>query len=341
MWKENLKIFVVLGFTIILLTFVASCAPRQLSTSVIPEGGGSISPSSGEYSGKVTIVATPAANYEFKGWAGAASGNTNPLTITLNTDKHVIAEFKKKIYNIQVQIEPSNGGMVQPTSGEYEAGKKVNFIATPSAGYRFHSWSGGVTGSANPVDVNVDNNKTVIAKFVKQYMLSVICQPIDGGSVPSAGLQDEGTNIVLNAVPNFPYYPKVWIGTDTPTNPASVIMNSDKVVTIIFEPTIAGEAQSVEGSLSRGQYNTNESDSLIIQLKKYEWVQGEIVLGTNPPIAATIQNPNGTQIQNFGSSKQGSFSFMAETTGPYTVTFSTTSIFWSNYSFTYTIFRVP
>jgi uncharacterized repeat protein (TIGR02543 family) len=64
-----------------------------LSTSV--SGSGSVSPSSGTYNEgtTVSITATPSSGYSFSYWSGDASGTSNPVTITMNSNKTVTAVF--------------------------------------------------------------------------------------------------------------------------------------------------------------------------------------------------------------------------------------------------------
>ena len=42
---------------------------------------------------QVTLTATPETGYEFSGWSGDASGTQNPLTITMDGDKNLVANF--------------------------------------------------------------------------------------------------------------------------------------------------------------------------------------------------------------------------------------------------------
>jgi endo-1,4-beta-xylanase len=68
--------------------------------SVGISGNGSTSISAGSHSYKsgtaVTITATPASGSTFSGWSGAFTGNTNPLTITMNGNKSLTAMFAAK-----------------------------------------------------------------------------------------------------------------------------------------------------------------------------------------------------------------------------------------------------
>lgn len=348
MLKTKIPLLMFASIVVSLILLFTSCAKEyQLSTSSVPNGGGSISPSGGIFKGKVTLVATPAQYYKFNGWAGAAEGNSNPLTLTMNSNKQIVAQFTKLTYNLQVQTDSPSSGTVQPSSGTFEAGIQVRATTTPATGYRFDHWGGSVTGTANPTSILMDSDKTITAYFIKQYTLKLSSDPSEGGSVtPGTGLYDAGTQVELNAIPSFPYYPKNWTGADNnDINPTTVTMNSDRSVTAIFEPTLKGQLQKLSGNVAGGDLAVGPPHSPIasipIQLNQYEWVQGEIIVGTNPPVSAYIQDPTGKVLKDFGSPGQANFTFMAETTGPYTITFKNTNMFWSVYNLSYTIYKVP
>ncbi|MDP2914449.1 MAG: M20/M25/M40 family metallo-hydrolase [Candidatus Aminicenantes bacterium] len=46
----------------------------------------------------VSVMAAASANYRFGSWSGDASGTTNPITVTMNSDKTVTASFIRIIY---------------------------------------------------------------------------------------------------------------------------------------------------------------------------------------------------------------------------------------------------
>ena len=66
-----------------------------LSISISPSGAGSVFPSSGQYvpSLQVTLAATPASGYTFEYWDGDTSGSSLATTVTMDSDKTVIAHF--------------------------------------------------------------------------------------------------------------------------------------------------------------------------------------------------------------------------------------------------------
>ncbi len=76
----------------------ANIDPNQEYTLTVNiEGSGSVdkNPAGTTYpSGtSVTVTAIPADGYEFAKWSGAASGNSNPVTLLMNEDKSVTATF--------------------------------------------------------------------------------------------------------------------------------------------------------------------------------------------------------------------------------------------------------
>ncbi len=55
-----------------------------------------------------------------------------------------------------------------PRNPSYEENEIVALTATPDAGYLFVGWSGDLSGTSNPVTINMDTDKTVIATFSLQ-----------------------------------------------------------------------------------------------------------------------------------------------------------------------------
>lgn len=83
--------------TVISATF-AEAIPVTLTTSALPEAGGTVlvDPVKTEYvtGDVITLTASAAPGYSFAGWSGDASGNNNPLeNFVLDSDKNVIANF--------------------------------------------------------------------------------------------------------------------------------------------------------------------------------------------------------------------------------------------------------
>lgn len=83
-----------------------------LSTSVEPSEAGSVSPASGEYEEGTTVslTATPASGYTFDYWQGDASASSASVTITMDSDKSIVARFsvvEEKPSGIQLEFAPA------------------------------------------------------------------------------------------------------------------------------------------------------------------------------------------------------------------------------------------
>ena len=99
--KKLAGIIVVCIIAIIVIVVLATPTPTPtytLSVSVNPPEAGSVSPSGGEYESglQITLTATPASGYTFDYWDDAASGSSNTVTITMNSNKTITAHFKEE-----------------------------------------------------------------------------------------------------------------------------------------------------------------------------------------------------------------------------------------------------
>jgi uncharacterized repeat protein (TIGR02543 family) len=139
---------------------------HALTTDINPPGAGSVSPSGGEYkSGAlVTLNATPASSYTFDHWSGNASGTTPTITITMDSDKSLTANFKA-IYTLTTSVSPPEAGSVSPSGGKYKSGALVTLNATPASGYTFDYWSGNVTDTSCSITITMTCNMNITAHF--------------------------------------------------------------------------------------------------------------------------------------------------------------------------------
>jgi uncharacterized repeat protein (TIGR02543 family) len=146
--------------------------PTSYTLIVQTSGEGSTSPAAGSYSyaagTAVEVTATPAAGYVFTGWSDAATGTTNPVTITMDGDKTLTANFSPgTTTRYTLAIGASGSGTTNPAPGThtYDSGASVMVTATAAAGATFTGWSGAATGTTNPVTITMDGDKTLTANF--------------------------------------------------------------------------------------------------------------------------------------------------------------------------------
>jgi gliding motility-associated-like protein/uncharacterized repeat protein (TIGR02543 family) len=194
-------------------------------------------------SGKVvTLKAKPAAGYIFAGWSGDATGTSSSVTVTMDGDKSVVANFQEKApdkYTLAANASPSDGGTVSG-AGSYNSGEVVTVNATPAAGYSFTGWTGDATGTSSSISITMDGDKSVVANFQEnipdKYTLTSNASPVEGGTVSGAGTYDAGTTASLTVTPAPGYIFTGWSGDVVGTSPAvTITMNSDKSVIANFQ----------------------------------------------------------------------------------------------------------
>jgi len=130
----------------------------------------------------------------------------------------------------------SGSGSITPASGTtYSTVQTITLKATPGSGYGFYGWSGAASGSANPTTLLMNGNKDVTATFKPIYTLTTSVASGSGSISPSSGSYLSGTVVTLTATPASCWVFSSWSGAlSGATNPTTLTMNSNKVVTATF-----------------------------------------------------------------------------------------------------------
>ena len=143
-----------------------------LTANIIGSGSVSKNPDKSTYNPgeQVTLTATPGSGYSFGNWSGDASGTTNLVTLTMNGNKTVTANFTQgppppTQYGLVVNTVGSGSVVKNPDKSTYNPGEQVTLTATPGSGYSFSSWSGDASETTNPVTLTMNGNKAVTAIF--------------------------------------------------------------------------------------------------------------------------------------------------------------------------------
>jgi len=153
--------------------------------------GGTVDSTGGTYNQgqTVSVRAIPNPGYEFTGWLGDASGTSNPLSITIDSNTSITAQFTRIKYLLGVNIS-GDGNVTQEvisagkTPTEYNSGTVVRLESIPSDGWLFHTWSGSSTDTGNIIDITIDGTKTVTASF--EEIIAIVLDP-DGISARGVG----------------------------------------------------------------------------------------------------------------------------------------------------------
>ncbi len=144
-----------------------------------------------------------------------------------------------------VEIITTNDGVVNlspaRTGNLYFSGETVTLLAEDKPNLVFVEWSGDLTGTDNPAQVVMDNNRTVTAHFniVTAYTLDVTVAGT--GSVtlnPPGGVYAEGTTVTLTANAVLGTSFDGWSGDLTGNaSPETITMTSNKTVMATFTGT--------------------------------------------------------------------------------------------------------
>jgi uncharacterized repeat protein (TIGR02543 family) len=206
----------------------------------------------------VTLTPTPDAHYRFVGWSGDASGADDPLVVTMDANKTIMAEFALVTYTISGTVTLGGGGLAgvvlsglpgDPTtdgSGSYTATVDYGFdgTATPTKpGFTFDP------PSRSYADVAADQTAQDYTASNIPYTLTV--GGIDGSVTksPDQATYNYGDSVDLTAVPDTGYHFVEWTGDATGSvNPLTVIMDGNKSITATF----AINTYTISGTITSG-----------------------------------------------------------------------------------------
>ena len=216
----------------------------------------------------VQLTATPNVGYTFTGWSGDATGTTNPLTVRMDGNKNITANYAINTYTLT--ITSVNGTVTKnPDQTNYNYGTAVTLTASPSTGYTFTGWSGDATGSTNPLTVAMDGNKNITANYsINTYTLTIISTNGTVVKNPDQSIYNYGTTVQLSATPNVGYTFTGWSGDATgSTNPLTITMDVNKSITANFSiNTYTLTVTSVNGTVTKNPNQTNYNYGTTVQL---------------------------------------------------------------------------
>ena len=197
----------------------------------------------------VTVTATAADGFAFTNWAGDVPQgfeSTNSFSFTATTSVSLTAYFVP-VWNLEVSVSHVERGSVS-VSDSYLDDSAATVTATAAPGYLFDSWSGDASGSSNPLQVNMDQHRTITAQFVEdgndddEDGLSNFEELITYNTNPSVkdssgdGLSD-GEIVAIGLDPNYDYSSLVGLVDPQVESPRSIptkikIVNGNVVLSL-------------------------------------------------------------------------------------------------------------
>ena len=234
------------------LTIQATFTKKQYELTISKEGEGTVSEKvinsgKGYDSGtKIELTAVPAGEWVFLGWSGDFTATDNPIQITISSPKNIKAKFVKRKYPLTINIE-GQGTVTEEIvntgrTTDYDSGTTIKLTAQASEEWVFTGWSGDVTSTSNPIQININSAKNIDATFVKRkYPLTI---NIEGqGTVTEEIINsgrttdyNSGTTLKLTATPSDNWEFVGWSGAISGTsNPQQLFINEPKTVSALFK----------------------------------------------------------------------------------------------------------
>ncbi|MDR4988423.1 MAG: MBG domain-containing protein [Bacteroidales bacterium] len=153
-------------------------------------------------------------------------------------------------YTVTLEANPVEGGTVDG-EGEYFVGTDVTVTATANEGYAFISWTDEGDVVVSIADVYTftmpDEDVTLTANFeLIDYTLTLIANPVDGGTVTGAGVYNFGDEVEVDAIPNDGWAFVNW----TDENDAVVSEEAFNVITITGDLTLTANFEMIDYTLT-------------------------------------------------------------------------------------------
>ena len=251
------------------VTISGTAETYTLTVQVDPGGSGTVDVSpdkaSYEYNEEVELTAIAEPGFQFDSWSGDLTGNTNPVTINMQQNRTVTANFTSGGETVSTPDTPAG-----PSTGI--PGENLDFTtggSTSSLGhtveYQFDWGDGNSSSWGNSDGTHSYNNtgsyqvrararcadhtgvisgwsgsKTVnISESTETYVLTVLVEPEGGGTVTKNPDKDEynaDEPVELEAFPNTDYRFDHWSGDIDPytMNPITIYMRRDRTIIANF-----------------------------------------------------------------------------------------------------------
>ena len=196
----------------------------------------------------------PGGSYEIKMIFHPENGSPLTVEATLNIGVHISAT-----------ASPIEAGNIDGI-GCYKIGEDVNLKVTPNVGYVFKNWTKGDTeiSTETSFTFTATEDVTLVANFIKEYTVSVIANPTEGGEVEGGGIYLDGDNATVSATPNEYYKFVNWI-----KNGNTVSINSTYLFEVTEDIVLVANFESIDYIVDFDTYAHNLwNNTFMLNLKK-------------------------------------------------------------------------
>ena len=210
----------------------------NLTANAQPGGSVSVSPLLPDYrsGSQVVLTATSQPGFRFVGWTGGASGDANPLTLVVQADTVISAQFEA-LSLLALSSQGSGQVIASPAKPSYQNGEQVMLTATPADGWSFVNWVGAVSGTANPTGLVMNGNANVTAVFKQWFAVEVFTSgegTVSKSPEQSSYLDGASVSITAAAAPEWEFVRWDDDGDGSTSNPLSLTISAARRVTAVF-----------------------------------------------------------------------------------------------------------
>ncbi|MFN8446201.1 MAG: dockerin type I domain-containing protein [Caldilineaceae bacterium] len=239
-------------------TITATFTQNSYTVTSAAVGNGTIQiapqQSSYRYGDVITLTATAATGSAFSGWSGDLVSSSNPVTLTVTSNKAITGSFALQSYTLTLnQMGTGTGTLSNTPSGtSFAYGTVVTVTATANANSFFAGWSGAVTSSSNAVTLTMDSHKTLTATFSRLSDYTLTVNIVGNGLVtPTTSSYLSGTVVPITATAATGWSFTGWSGDlSGNSSPTSITLNSNKVVTATFTQDVVVPSGDINGDAS-------------------------------------------------------------------------------------------
>ena len=154
-------------------------------------------------------------------------------------------------YYMAVNIAGQGSVDMVPDTVWHNPGTQVVLTAIPDSGWIFHQWGGDLIGSQNPDTLVMDNDKSVTAAFITEFVTLTITVNGNGtvNTDPNMAQYPRGTPVELTAIPDSGWVFSHWGGNLWGSqNPDTIVMNDHKNISATFVPDTYVEENKLGGA---------------------------------------------------------------------------------------------
>jgi hypothetical protein len=169
--RSNVRMWALLFVFIGLAAGSAHATGFNLTINVVGSGNVSRNPTNDILPAGATVTLNAISNdpsWYFSGWSGDAIGTDNPMNVGMGSNKVITATFLHlPSYTLTLATNGLGTIALNPPGGIYPSNTLVSVTATAATGWVFTAWSGSAGGSANPLPITMNTDKSLTGTFAQ------------------------------------------------------------------------------------------------------------------------------------------------------------------------------